>query len=70
MTARSHQRGWPIIWNGQWVYKDTHEPISVERPCHRCGQMPTPEGYDACIGHIPNVSSACCGHGVEAPYTK
>jgi hypothetical protein len=31
--------------------------------------MPTKEGYDACLDHIDGVSSACCGHGVEEPYT-
>jgi hypothetical protein len=30
--------------------------------------MPTSEGYDACLGFIPGVESACCGHGVEEPY--
>jgi hypothetical protein len=39
-----------------------------ERPCVQCGQPPTPEGYDACLGHIPGVHSACCGHGVEDGY--
>jgi hypothetical protein len=31
----------------------------------KCGKMPTPEGYDACLGYIDGVISACCGHGVE-----
>lgn len=30
--------------------------------------MPTKEGYDACLGHIAGVKSACCGHGVEEPF--
>jgi len=30
--------------------------------------MPTPEGYDHCLGHIDGAVSACCGHGVEDPY--
>lgn len=30
--------------------------------------MPLPDGEDACIGHIPGVKGACCGHGVDDPY--
>jgi hypothetical protein len=26
--------------------------------------LPTPEGYDACLGYLPGVDAACCGHGV------
>lgn len=69
MSARSYQRGHPIIWrDGQWVYEDDDSPIVEERPCARCGEMPTVEGYDVCLGHIEGVSSVCCGHGVERPY--
>lgn len=70
MTAKSHQRGWPIIYVNNWVYKNTKEPITKERPCRRCNRLPTPEGHDACLGTIPGVTSACCGHGVEPPYRK
>lgn len=69
MSARSYQRGHPIIWrDGQWVYENDSTSIGVARPCIRCGRMPTAEGYDACLGHIEGASSACCGHGVEGPY--
>ena len=69
MTAVSHKRGHEIVWaDGQWCYADTGEAADYERPCVRCGQMPTIEGYDACLGFIPQVESACCGHGVELPY--
>ncbi len=68
MTVRSHSRGWPIEWlEKRWVYSDSRKPI-VTRPCRRCGQPPTPEGHDACLGHLPNVVSACCGHGIEEPF--
>ncbi len=36
--------------------------------CIRCGEPPTSEGHDACLGYIPGIKSACCGHGVEAAY--
>jgi len=66
--ARSYQRGHLIEYaDSQWVYADDKSPILVERPCARCNKLPTEEGYDACLGYIPNVASACCGHGVENP---
>lgn len=38
----------------------------IDRPCKRCQEHSTPEGYDYCLGNLgPNVASACCGHGVE-----
>lgn len=67
MAITSYVRGHLVTWTGtQWVYADNGEPIkNNERPCKRCGRMPTPEGYDACLGYIPGAKSACCGHGVE-----
>ena len=40
----------------------------VERPCVHCGMMAAPDGPDPCLGMLPGVVSACCGHGVEEPY--
>ncbi len=37
-------------------------------PCKVCGQLPTPEGHDACLGTLPGVSAACCGHGKTEGY--
>lgn len=65
----SYQRGHKIIFkNNKWVYADTLKSINKERPCKKCNQMPTIEGYDACIGYIEGVKHACCGHGVEEKY--
>ena len=64
--THSKWRGHPIehYAKGLWVYSDTKEPVAgYNRPCGNCGQMRTPEGYDACIGTLPNVMNACCGHG-------
>ena len=70
VAVRSYQRGWPIILvDGQWIYEDTGDPISIKRPCPCCKQMPTPEGFDACVGYVPKATSVCCGHGVEQPFT-
>jgi hypothetical protein len=71
ITITSHIRGNIIFYDieqGQWKYQDGEPVENNERPCVRCGKMPTKEGYDACLGHIDNVKSACCGHGVEEPY--
>lgn len=55
---------------GQWRYQDTHEIVEIPstRPCPQCHQLPTPEGHDACLGEIPGVCAACCGHGIEMGY--
>ena len=68
MVVRGYEHGYPIEYDDikeQWVYSDTREPIMNERPCKRCGKLATPEGYDACLGHLPGVKAACCGHGIK-----
>lgn len=70
MTAISHDRGWEIYYNceaGVWLYSDTEQPVNMQRQCKKCGRKPTKEGYDACIGYVKGVYSACCGHGVSNP---
>src|SRR5215467_11081414 len=49
--------------------------MSVERPndgaaayCPHCDQD-VPDGPDLCLGTLPDVSEACCGHGwATQPY--
>ena len=66
MAAKSHCRGWSIVFiDENWVYVDDLMPLDEKRPCIRCGLPPTAEGYDACLGYIPDITSACCGHGVK-----
>jgi hypothetical protein len=38
------------------------------RPCPNCGMKRTKEGHDPCIGELPGVKNACCGHGTELGY--
>lgn len=47
------------------VYSDTKQPVheNLDRPCGKCGKPNTPEGHDACLGTLPGVMNACCGHG-------
>ena len=71
MPPRSYFRGHEIVYNGvRWVYADDQSPADHdhERPCVLCGEMPTPEGHDACLGYVEGASSACCGHGVTDSY--
>lgn len=70
MTS-SYFRGHPIVWDGaQWVYEDTRTPAGFGkevRPCRKCGLVfeGSNEGDpDPCLGNLPGVDNACCGHGV------
>lgn len=58
-------RGYPIYEkNGEWFYCDTGEQTAGNRRrCGFCGRLDTTQGHDGCLGHIPNVRNACCGHG-------
>ncbi|KKN87491.1 hypothetical protein LCGC14_0259460 [marine sediment metagenome] len=73
MSARSYFRGHPIIrLFGRWVYEDNGASLPADggdtRPCARCGQQtPLGEGeVDPCLGALPGVDNACCGHGVPS----
>lgn len=71
MRVTSWMRGYEIVtFDGHtWVYADDGSPADDSRPCIKCGRVPTPEGHDACLGTIPGVKFACCGHGVTNAYT-
>ncbi len=51
----------------RWRYTDgvevTKDPA---RACGHCGLAVTAEGHDGCLGEVPGVVNACCGHGVES----
>lgn len=54
------------ILNNKWVFSDTKESTVKtwqNRACGHCGLHNTPEGHDGCLGTLPNVMNACCGHG-------
>lgn len=68
MAVHSRDRGWPITLHPEgWLYDDTGTPADGQRACRRCGESPTPDGHDACMGTIPGATSVCCGHGVHSP---
>ena len=66
-TATSRFRGHDIeLASNGWIFTDTGEPTAdtwQQRPCGHCGRHNTPEGHDGCIGTLPGVMNACCGHG-------
>jgi hypothetical protein len=50
--------------DGLYVYTDTNKPVSQgERGCGKCGSFRTKDGHDNCLGGLPFVMNACCGHG-------
>lgn len=66
MTARGLHRGHRMAFlGGEWLYEDTLRPVASEpdRPCGACSLPNTPEGHDGCLGELPGVVNACCGHG-------
>lgn len=72
MTATATIYGHAVYWHdgdARFRYLDTDEPVDVSppRPCPFCHQIPTPEGYDACLGYVPGALSVCCGHGSAPP---
>ncbi len=68
MSARSKWRGHVIVFEGgEYRFEDTDAPTAgSDRPCGHCGDHCTEEGHDACLGTLPGVMNACCGHG-EVP---
>jgi len=61
LTVSGRINGHRVFWDGAgWAYGDG-QLIGNPRPC----ELPTPEGYDACVGYIEGATSFCCGHGVE-----
>jgi len=59
--------GHPIVLkDGNWYFKDTGKPtVNSNRLCGHCNKDKTIEGHDYCLGTLPEVMNACCGHGVE-----
>ena len=70
MSSKSHIRGHEVYYDfaeGTWRYFDDDEKCysDNERHCPRCERPAGPLSCDACLGLIPGVKSACCGHGGE-----
>ena len=69
MAVTGYHRGHEMRYeDGAWRYTVTGQLVAVnpEPDCGACGEKVTPEGHDGCLGTLPGVVNACCGHGVEA----
>lgn len=68
MAATGRHRGHDIRFDpvaGLWRYEDdgVAVPDDPNRQCGACTYPSTPEGHDGCLGTLPGVKNACCGHG-------
>jgi hypothetical protein len=66
MNKHYTHRGHSIIFvSRKWVYADTNQEVSKNknRDCGYCGKSNTKNGHDGCLGELPGVINACCGHG-------
>ena len=67
MVAHSKHRGHEMYFDEatkHWRYSDDASFVKdAERPCGVCREYRTPEGHDPCLGTLPGVTNACCGHG-------
>lgn len=70
----SYFRGHLIVFegefpNGRWLYADTREPLpgwgGKIRCCAKCDSKHEFHESDPCLGNLPGVDNACCGHGVR-----
>ena len=57
-----------VLVGGVWLYADTRRPVreNPDRACGHCGGPNRADDHDACLGRLPEVMNACCGHGEEA----
>lgn len=66
MTITASIRGNRVTWDEDrrlWLFDDGVASEEDIRACTYCLQMPDEVGRDPCLGYIPAVTSACCGHG-------
>ena len=64
-----------ITWNAKkrtdWFSDDGligNDIYTATRRCPACLKPRTIEGHDPCLGTLPGVKFACCGHGVHRGY--
>ena len=69
MSVTARLRGHQCIHTDMgWRYADDGELVDDVRSCAHCGRPPIAVPgivgrVDACIGVVPGVVRACCGHG-------
>lgn len=69
MPVTSYFRGHPIYYSNKgWRYEDNLNLMEgvKPRPCKKCGKKFAAQGVaDPCLGDLPGVKKACCGHGIR-----
>lgn len=50
-----------------WRYAESGKRFSTEDSlaCVKCGKVSKGHEPDPCMGNLPGVENACCGHGIE-----
>ena len=65
--VKSKFRGYDIEYiNDEWYFCNSGDPVAenhTEMPCGHCGKHDTKDGHDGCLGTLPGLMNACCGHG-------
>ena len=70
---KGFHRGHEIVFDGKdWIYTDNGVLVKSQpnRNCFVCGEDNTAKGYDPCLGDLPGVLNACCGHGIDEGYIQ
>lgn len=70
---KEYYRGHEIInTNDGYRFRQTGQLVSENKDiaCGHCGMENTSEGHDSCLGELPGVVNACCGHGKEKGYIQ
>ncbi len=51
--------------NKGWVFSGTRKLVRTMKniKCGYCNQSLTKDGHDNCLGKLPGLMNACCGHG-------
>lgn len=57
---------WPPIPDG--VTEEDYAILKRQQRCTWCAMRRLPNGNDPCLGTLPGVKFACCGHGQGGSY--
>jgi hypothetical protein len=63
MTYSRNRGRYIEFHDGKWYFSDTQEEINGKVKCNHCGMEMKDDEYDSCLGKLPGVKYACCGHG-------
>lgn len=71
--AESFFRGHQVYYDFDsriWRFIDNGKPVGSRKllPCKKCGCLPSKDGHDTCLGKLPGIKAACCGHGAKKSY--